>query len=270
MNALQAAVLGALQGATEFLPISSSGHLVLVPWLLGWTGNDLFFGISVHLGTFLAVLVYFRRDVTDMVAAWLGTLRDRQIPAGPGRLAWLVIVGSIPAAVAGVLLEDWFEAIFSTPMLVALLLLLTGAILTLSEVAARRLARSGGVRTVADALIIGLAQAIAIAPGISRSGATISAGLLRGVSRPESARFSFLLALPVIAGGGLIEVAKAVLAGDSGSLALGAIGGVVAAVVGYAAIGSLMRHLRQGSLMPFAYYCWSFGGLCVLISLIRG
>jgi len=270
MNAMQAAVLGALQGATEFLPISSSGHLVLVPWLLGWTGNDLFFGISVHLGTLLAVLVYFRRDLWDMVVAWFGTLRSRRIDDGPGRLAWLVILGSIPAAITGVMLEDWFEEMFSSPVLVAVLLLVTGVILTLAEVAGRRSSRGGGARTIADALVIGLAQAAAIAPGISRSGATISGGLLRGLSRPESARFSFLLATPVIAGGGLIEVAKVAMAGDDGSLALGAIGAGVAALVGYAAIGGLMRHLRQGSLMPFAYYCWAFGALCILVSLVRG
>ncbi len=270
MSAWQAMVLGALQGATEFLPVSSSAHLVLVPWLLGWHANDLFFGVAVHVGTLLAVLYYFRDDVLSMLSAWWGTIRRRRIDDGPGRLAWLVIVGTIPAGIAGVLLEDWFEAMFSTPRLVSILLLVTGLILTLAEALARRAARISEVHSVADALIIGLAQAVAIAPGISRSGATISAGLARGLPRPEAARFSFLLAIPVIAAGGLLEVAKVVLDGDSGSLALGAIGALVAAVVGYAAIGGLMRYLRRQSLMHFAYYCWAFGGLCLLLSLLRG
>lgn len=269
MNALQAVILGALQGATEFLPISSSGHLVLVPWLLGWNANDLFFGVAVHLGTLMAVLCYFREDLLSMLTAWWSTVRRRRLDDGPGRLAWLVIVGSIPAGIAGVLLEDWFEAMFSTPRLVSILLLFTGLMLTLAEALARRAARIDEVRSVADALIIGVAQAVAIAPGISRSGATISAGLARGLSRPQAARFSFLLATPVIAGVGLLEVAKLSMAGDSGSLALGGIGAVVAAVVGYLAIGGLMRLLRRQSLMPFAYYCWAFGGLCLLLSLVR-
>ncbi|NPV07857.1 MAG: undecaprenyl-diphosphate phosphatase [Anaerolineae bacterium] len=269
MTIWQAAVLGALQGATEFLPISSSGHLVLVPWLLGWEANSLFFGAAVHMGTLAAVLAYFRQDLWVMARAWVRTLRYRQVADPYGRLAWLVIAGTIPAALAGVLLEDWFEAMFSSPLLVSVLLLVTGGFLALAERLSRE-RKAAEQASLPDAVMVGLAQALAIAPGISRSGATIAAGLGRGINRAEAARFSFLLATPIIAGAGLLEVAQVTLAGDLPSLLLGLVGGLTAAATGFVAIGALIRYLRQRSLLAFACYCWAFGGLCLAIVLVRG
>lgn len=269
MTIWQAMVLGALQGATEFLPISSSGHLVLVPWLLNWEANNLFFGAAVHLGTLLAVLVYFREDVWAMVTAWLRSLRTRSLDDPFARLAWLVIAATIPGAVAGVLLEDWFEAMFGSPLLVAILLLVTGGFLALSERLSR--AQKGAEEaSLKDALVVGVAQALAIAPGISRSGATMAAGLGRGISRPQAARFSFLLATPIIAGAGLVEVLDVALAGDTAGLMLGLVGAVTAAVTGLVAIAGLINYLRRRSLMAFAYYCWAFGALCLIVFLVRG
>ncbi len=270
MSLLQAIVLGALQGATEFLPVSSSGHLVLVPWILGWPSGDIVFGAAVHLGTLLAVLVYFREDLWRMVAAWVDTLRRRRIADPYGRLAWLVVVGTVPAALAGYFLEGWFERMFSTPLLVAILLLGTGAILALSERRRPREPKGAHEGSWTDAVLVGLAQAAAIAPGISRSGSTMAAGMLRGIRREEAARFSFLLSLPIIAGAGLLEVVKALSKGQGAGLVLGAVGGVVAAITGFVAIRSLLRYLRTGSLQPFAYYCWAFGGLCLLLAVVRG
>lgn len=254
----RALVLGAVQGLTEFVPISSSAHLVLVPFVLGWPIPDVAFDVAVHLGTALAVLAYFRRDLVAMGAgagrtlAGRGDERDRAL----GRLALLLAVGSIPAALAGLLLQGFFEDLFDQPEVVAILLLGTAALLLLGEWAyqhrgaqeGRDLARIG----MADALLVGALQAMAIAPGISRSGATITGGLLRGISREAAARFSFLLGLPAIVGAGLLKVPD-LEGGTSVARAAAATG--VSAVLGFLAIAFLLRYLRTGTMRPFAVYC---------------
>lgn len=269
MSILQAFILGLVQGATEFLPISSSGHLVLVPWLLGWGDiNDLTFDTTVHLGTLVAVLIYFRSDVLAILQGVLKTLRQRNLNDVNGRLGWFILLGTVPAAVAGVLLEDFFEQLFGSPTIVSILLLVTGALLFFSERVAQRLREAESV-SWSDSLMIGVAQAAAIAPGISRSGATIAAGLALGLKREAAARFSFLLALPIIAGAGLLKLIEALQTGVlSGQGSILVIGFITAAVSGYACIHFLLAYLRQRSLYIFTAYCWIFGAFCLVISLL--
>lgn len=267
MSALQALLLGLLQGATEFIPISSSGHLVLVPWLLGWQEPGLAFDAVVHWGTLLAVVGYFWRDLALLAQAWLQGWRTRSWPDPQGRLAWLILLGTLPAVALGLLLEEWFEALFSAPTMVAGFLLVTGLLLVVSERLGRR-ERGEGELGWLDALLIGLGQAMAIAPGISRSGATMAAGLLRGLRREAAARFSFLLALPVILGAGVLQLAKLAASeqgrGEWPTLALGFI---TAAASGYLCIRFLLGYLRHHSLYPFALYCCVAGLVALALSL---
>jgi len=269
MTLIQALILGILQGATEFLPVSSSGHLVLVPWLLGWDASSLTFDTTVHLGTLLAVAVYFRQDIWRIIVGVLKTLRDRSLEDFYGRLGWLIVVGSIPAAVLGFLFEDFFEQLFGSPATVAILLLMTGLILFLSE---RMSNKTRELDSIAwkDGLLIGLAQAGAIAPGISRSGATIAAGLALGIKREAAARFSFLLALPIILGAGVFKLKDVVEVGvGSAELTTLGVGFVAAVVSGYACIHFLLSYVRQRSLYLFAFYCWAFGLFSLAMVLLR-
>ena len=282
MTIWQALVLGILQGATEFIPVSSSGHLTLVPWLLNWQFDPLLkgaFDVLTHWGTLVAVVAVFWRDLWALFLGGLRTLgglleggirgiASRAQQDSQGRLAWLIVIGSIPAAVLGLLLEDFFEMLFGTPPLVSLLLLVTAGLLALSEWRGKK-GREVEDLGVLDALLIGLGQALAIAPGISRSGATIASGLLRGIKREAAARFSFLLSTPVIVGAGVWQLKDLFEAG--GEVALGPMiaGFVASAVVGYACIRFLLGYLRRKGLYPFAIYCALAGTACLVISLVR-
>jgi undecaprenyl-diphosphatase len=269
LDLLKALLLGILQGATEFLPISSSGHLVLVPWWFGWDESPLIFDVVVHLGTLVAVLLYFWRDWLTLLRAGWTALNTRSTHEPDTRLLLLLVLGTVPAALAGVLLEDLFASAFSEPPLAAMFLLVTAALLVISE---RRYTASRTLDQLnaRDAVWIGLAQAFAIFPGISRSGSTIAAGVLRGFPRPEAARFSFLLATPIILGAGGKQ-AFDVLTGDVtvGQDLVGplVIGFFSAAVVGYGCIWFLMRLLQQRRLYGFAVYCAAFGTLSLLVAL---
>jgi len=261
--------MGLLQGVTEFLPVSSSGHLVLVPWLLGWPNPGLAFDAVLHLGTLLAVLAYLRAEIALIVAGWWRSLRRRRIALPEERLGWLVIVSVIPGGVLGFLAEDYFEALFGSPRSVALSLLVTGLLLVASERLGRRI-RFINQAGLQDAVWIGLAQAMTIAPGISRSGATIAAGLVRGLRRDDAARFSFLMAIPITAGAAGLQLARLLGAGIDASYGLSlAAGFAVAFLAGYAAIGFLLGHLRTHTLFPFAVYCWGFGLLALIVTYIR-
>lgn len=270
MSLLQAIVLGLVQGLSEFLPISSSAHLVLVPWLLRWPQAGLFFDTLVHWGTAAAVIVYFRAELWTLIRAWVDSLLRRRIVSPEARLAWLILAATVPAAISAFLLMDWLESLFSAPAAVAALLLVTGAALLLAD----RLGRGErGVEAtkLTDALVIGCAQAVAVAPGISRSGSTIAAGVLRGLSREAAARFSFLLSVPIILGAGLTQLYKAFRMGlDATSWGLAAVGLIVAALAGYLAIAFMLRHLQQRRLWPFAVYCWATGLLSLLVFALRG
>ena len=253
MDALQALILGAVQGLTEFVPISSSGHLVLVPEVLGWTRPGLAFDVLLHVASLIALVVYFRSDLIAIVG---GAVRNEP---GARRLGLLLIVGNVPAGIAGLLLADYFEGTFEDASAAALQLLLTAVILVAAELMlARHVRKQRRLRdiedlTVADSLAIGVAQAVAIFPGISRSGSTIAAGLGLRIERDAAARFAFLLAIPALAGAALVELP------DLGDVSLdtgAAIGGFVSSLVfSYAAIAGLIRYLRANTLYPFAAYC---------------
>jgi undecaprenyl-diphosphatase len=268
MTLLQAILLGILQGATEFIPVSSSGHLVLVPWLLGWPEPGLAFDVIVHWGTVLALLAVFWRDLYRLLLAGLKSLRTRSLADPQARIAWWIVVGTIPAVIIGYLFEDFFEALFSTPVAAAGFLLVTGLILTLSERVGTQNREADEMRWY-DALLVGLAQAAAIAPGISRSGATIAAGLLRGVERTAAARFSFLLSVPAILGAGVLSlldlVSEGILTSD---LFLLVSGFVAAAISGYLCIRFLLGYLRRGRLYVFAAYVWLFGAASLIVALV--
>ncbi|GAB4561554.1 MAG: undecaprenyl-diphosphatase UppP [Anaerolineae bacterium] len=268
MNLIQAFILGILQGATEFLPISSSAHLVLVPWLLRWEPPGLLFDTMVHWGTLVAVFIYFWRDIWHLIRAALQSLAARTLDVPDARIAWGIAIGTIPAAVIGYLLEDTFEALFLSPRAVGVFLLITAALLAASESAGRQ-ERPLGTLGLADGLLIGLAQAAAIAPGISRSGATIAAGLGRGLRRADAARFSFLLSLPAIFGAGLLQLTKTLGATSSPTtLTPVVIGFVSAAVTGYLCIRFLLRYLQRGRLYAFAAYCAVLGSAGIILSFV--
>lgn len=270
MNIVQALVLGIVQGATEFVPISSSGHLVLVPWLLDWPEPGLVFDTIVHWGTLVAVLAVFWRDLVALAQAWARSLVERSLDSTEAQLAWLIIVGTLPAALMGFLWEDFFESLFRSPGWVAALLLVTGVILALSERLGKR-QRSMGDLSWLDSVLIGLAQGLAIAPGISRSGATMAMGLLRGVKREAAARYSFLLATPIILGAGLLPLAELFRAEVVGAvLPPLIIGFLAAAISGYLCIRVLLAYLQRGRLYVFAIYCWLAGIMSLTLALMRG
>ncbi|HEX9674458.1 MAG TPA: undecaprenyl-diphosphate phosphatase, partial [Anaerolineales bacterium] len=259
MTLIQALILGFVQGLTEFIPVSSSAHLVLVPWLLGWTFEPqaaFAFDVLVQLGTLLAVIVVFWRDGVSLLSAAIGALRTRRW--AEGRLAWLLILATLPAAAAGILLEDLVEQAFASPAASAAFLLVTATLLGLSEVLRRRLGErvppgpEASTRDAleelkpADSLFIGLAQALALFPGISRSGSTIAAGLARGLTRPQAARFSFLMSVPIMLGAGLVAASDlASLPNAQELLPSLAAGFLSAALVGFLAIRWLLRFLAR-------------------------
>lgn len=270
---LKAAALGVVQGLTEFLPVSSTGHLILAEDVLNIDKDT--YGLSLdaalHMGTLLALLAFFGRAWVDLAAGGLRTLRDRSLADEQGRLAWLIVLGTIPAAVLGALFQDTIEDAFREPALVATMLLLFSGVFVAAEAYGRR-RRGIGELTWVDAAIVGAAQAVALVPGTSRSGATISAGLFRHVKREDAARFAFLLSAPIIAGAGASQMAKVV--GDFADGTLGwddfaffATGFVCAAVVGYLAIAFLLRFLATNSLLPFVAYRV---GLALVIFAVLG
>jgi undecaprenyl-diphosphatase len=274
VNLFQALLLGILQGATEFLPVSSSGHLVLVPWLLGWPASSLTFDAVVHWGTAVAVIAYFWRDWVALVGAAIKSA-TRQIdksanPTSEAGRVWLILLGTVPAALIGYLLEDFFEEMFARPIAAAGFLLVTAALLAASERLGRR-QRDLDTLNWLDTLLVGLAQALAIFPGISRSGSTIAAGLARGLRRESAARFSFLLATPIILGAGLFKVADLAQAGGLTAQApMLVVGFASAGVVGFGCIHFLLRYLQRRPLYPFAIYCAAGGIVCLLVAMTRG
>jgi undecaprenyl-diphosphatase len=250
---LSAAFWGLVQGLTEFLPVSSSGHLVLIPALLGLDEPDLATSAMLHLGTLVAVIWFYRADIKHVVA---DPLSDHS-----KRIWMLLLIGTIPAAIVGLTLDGPIEIIFSEPAYVAVALIVTGAFLALSLafIPGERSIEEG---TAADATVVGLAQALALIPGISRSGVTITAGLVQGFSRIEAARYAFLLGVPAIAGAGVLEGSDLIRSGGFEWSVL--VGMAVAAVTGYLAIGGLVRLLGRHGLAPFAVYCVGFGVIALI------
>lgn len=269
MSIIEAIILGIIQGATEFLPISSSGHLVLLPEILGIDSADLTMVGIVHLGTLVAVLIYFWKDILGIITAVIQSIKKRDLlMTTESRLGWLIAVGTIPVAIFGFLLEGFFKEVFNSPTLAAFFLLITAGLLVAGE------KMLSGDKSVAqmnwkDALIVGLFQTFALFPGISRSGSTIVGGLQRGLDRPTATRFSFLLSIPVITGAGLLSVLDIVMAPQSSEppvIYLAAF--ISAAIVGYVCIYFLLRWVRSHSLYIFAVYCALLGGGYLLYSYL--
>lgn len=284
---LEALILGLIQGLTEFLPISSSAHLILVPWLLGWNHaviESLPFDVALHLGTLAAVLAYFAEDWMRLLRAGFVSIVERKIAGDPERrLAWLLVGGSIPGAFVGALAESQVEEVFHAPhaplsnaavLAMALLIAWLGLFLFIAERIAKHVRAITDLNLI-DALLIGLAQAAAIFPGVSRSGATITAGLFLGLKRDDAARFSFLLGAPIIAGAGLkntYDVFQATLAGQiTGSdLGLYALGWLAATSSGFLTIRFLLRYLQRSSTDIFVYYRWALAVLLISVMWLRG
>lgn len=273
MSTLQALILGIVQGATEFLPVSSSGHLALIPWWIGWDiPEDLIFAVAAHLGTLTAVLIYFWRDWLAVLRGALHIATTRRVNTDESRLVGLLAVGTLPI-VLGAMLHGLLEDLFQAPAVVAVCLLGTALLLTVSErLSARQTANQTPIEgmTWLDALLIGMAQLLAILPGISRSGSTIAAGLARGISREDAARYSFLLGTPAILGAGLITAIQAA-GGYGGTVEWPTllVGFMSAAVVGFAAIALLLAFVRRHKLYGFAIYCAAFG-LVTLAAILLG
>ena len=242
---IEAIILGILQGLTEFLPVSSSAHLILAPWFFKWQGivDTLSFDVALHFGTLLALLFYFRKD-------WIEIIRG--IPQKDGMI-WKLLVGTIPAGIVGVLFHDWI-AQNRSPFVIAFTLCFVSVLMFMSEKNYKEDQRTGleGIN-FKNSIFIGIAQAFALIPGVSRSGITIVAGLTKGLKRAEAARFSFLLGTPAVAGASLLE-AKNLVSADSIELDIFVTGIVIAAATGYFAIKYLILYLQKFSLRPFAYY----------------
>jgi undecaprenyl-diphosphatase len=268
----QAIVIGIVQGLTEFLPISSSGHLIVVPYLMGWDDpfiNSLAFSVILHLGTLIALLASFWRDWVRLVPAGLAAIRDRSFRGDPDRrLAWLIAITMPPAVLVGILLNDLIETTFRQPGLVAAMLVVGAAIMWLADRLGRKVLPMERL-SFAGAFGVGCAQALALVPGISRSGVSISAGLAFGLTREAAARFSFLMATPVIAGAGAWETRK-LLAGEAGVTVEWAvlIAGFLASVVaGLVAIELLLRYLRTHPLTIFIAYRLVMAAVVIVVFL---
>jgi undecaprenyl-diphosphatase len=275
MTTLEAIVLGIIQGLTEFLPVSSSGHLVLFQQLFGLKEAELFFDVCVHLGTLLAVIVVFHREIQNIIAAlWrLISLAGQkqtilqQVESDPDlKMAMLIVIGSIPTAVLGLMFHGIADQLFSSSFFTGLMLMVTGSLLWLTRRAKpddRGTDIEGFSRT--KALIIGMVQGLAIIPGISRSGSTISIGLLLGIDRETAARYSFLLSIPAIVGAGALSI-KDGLSQTDPAIWLSLLGAAAAALVGYGALKVLLSVVKKGHLYVFAPYCWLAGILAIVFS----
>jgi undecaprenyl-diphosphatase len=260
-SVIQAIVLGIVQGLTEFAPISSSGHLILVPWLFDWsilTDESLnkTFDVALHMGTFVGAVAYFWRDIARYFAAWIRSIRRRSITSVDERLAWFLVIGTIPGALVGAFFEDVIEQKLGEPWLIAVMLAVFGVVLYVVDRLARATREARDLR-LGDAVLIGLAQAAALQPGISRSGATITAARALGLTRETAARFSFLLSIPIIGGAGAysgvkhLTGAERIPPGFTGPFVWGT---VASAVSGFLVIWGLLSYLRRRDFAPFVLY----------------
>ena len=285
MLILQSIVLGIIQGLAEFIPISSSAHLVIVPWLFGWNNpalTSLTFDVALHLGTLVAVIVFFAADWGRLISAWFKSIVQFKIGDDQNRrMAWFILLACIPGGISGVLLESKINETFhSNPIPKGSMIFMAAAIaalallLWLADKFARHQKNFGQIKA-RDALYVGLAQAFAVIPGVSRSGATITAGLALGLERETAARFSFLLSAPIIAGAGLkslYELLKQIKTGAVAGteLAIFPIGFIVAAVTGFLCIKYLLVYLKKHSTTVFVWYRFALAALVLIVALARG
>ena len=271
MELVRAFVLGVVQGLTEFIPVSSSGHLILIPALFDWPDQGLAFDAGLHGGTLLALLVYFQGDWRRLLAgAWRsarghGLAFNRYDP--DGRLLALIVLGTVPVGVVGLVFNDWVEENLRKVWIVTVSLAVVSLVMLAADRFGRRTRAVGDV-SARDAIFVGLAQTVALVPGVSRSGATICAGMALGLDRHEAARFAFLLGTPAFAGAALLAVVDLVQGNDF-EFAEMALGFVTSAVVGLLAIGFLMRFLRTRTLIPFVAYRLAVVGAVAVIAAAR-
>lgn len=270
MSLIEAAILGIVQGLTEFLPISSSGHLVLGESLLKVKFDDMSFEVFVHLGTFLSVVIVFRCTIWSMLKALWRRLKsvfravDVSSDSEDWRLFWLIMAGSIPAGIAGLVFKDYVERCFSSVLLVSVMLLVSGTVLVMTRFFKAPRERM----SLGDALTVGVAQAAAVIPGLSRSGLTISAGIFRGMKRSKAAEFSFLLSLPAIFGASFVELNEVLSRSGVGQqLATHLVGTLTSFAVGYLAIKFLLNVIRKGKFQYFGYYCFGLGILFLILTI---
>lgn len=273
MPIYQAIILALVQAITEFLPISSTAHLFLIPWLFGWGDPGLTFTMAVHAGTLVGVILYFLRTWLELGCAALGLPFPRGAPpeqvARSRRMFWYIVLGTIPAALAGAFLQPYVETTFRSPVLMGTMLIGVAGLMWVAEERAR-LSRGMESLSLGDALSIGTAQAIALVPGVSRSGITIVAGLFRGMTREAAARFTFLLSTPIIAGASarkLLQLPHTGLPEDAQAAFL--VGGVVSAVAGYLVIAFFLRYLQTRTLKVFIYYRIVLGVLVLALALLQ-
>jgi undecaprenyl-diphosphatase len=269
VNIIQAIILGIVQGVTEYIPVSSSAHLVLVPWLLQWPDPPFTFDVLVQWGTLVGVLVYFWRDLWGIVRGVIvGLVHRKPLETFEARLGWYIVLATIPAVIFGLLFKDMFEAAFSDPKAVAIFLVATAAMLAAAEYFGKRARELTGIGWL-DALIIGLWQVVSLLPGISRSGATITGGVLRGLDRRSAARFSFLMSVPALLGAGVIAIKDLLSANElAAQLPVLLVGSAMAAITGYLCIRWLLGYLQRGKLYVFAVYCAAAGIACFLIAVL--
>ena len=257
LTLLQAVILGLVQGLGEFLPISSSAHLILVPWLFGWTDPGLTFDVALHMGTLVAVVLYFWKDWWRLIIKGLTQVRSVE-----GRLFWCLASASVPGAIGGYLLQKKAETVFRSPILIAIMLIVMGVALYLAD---RRSAKDVEMKNISfgTCMLIGIFQTLAIIPGVSRSGITMTAGLVRGMNREGAARFSFLLSTPMIMGAAMVKLPH-VLSNSSMISVNFAIGILVSCVTGIAGIGFLLRYVQTRDFLPFAWYRFIIGALVIV------
>ncbi len=258
MTTLQAVILGLAQGLGEFLPISSSAHLVLIPWLFGWTDPGLTFDVALHLGTLVAVVIYFWKDWWQLIIKGFSDVRSVE-----GRLFWYLVVASIPGAIGGYLLEKKAESVFRSPALIAIMLILMGILLYWADRKSTKKIEMSHI-SFGTSLSIGISQVLAIIPGVSRSGITMTTGLFMGVTRAGAARFSFLLSTPIIFGAAMVKL-PGVISNSSVITTNFMIGTVVSCIAGVVSIGFLLRYVQNKNFLPFAWYRFVLGALIIVV-----
>jgi undecaprenyl-diphosphatase len=272
MPLLHAIILGIVQGLTEFLPVSSSAHLIIVPWILGWDDGGLTFDVALHVGTLAAVILFFFRDWVQIIAQGFGLSagNDQALSKNRG-LLWLLVAGTIPGAIAGALFEKQAENALRSPYIIATAAIVVGLIMWLADSAGRKQNDISCISLI-DSLTVGIAQAFAIIPGVSRSGSTIAAGLFRGLDRPTAARFSFLLSTPIIAGAAAKRAWELMRHGGGlpHDMQIAFIAGIlVSAITGCLAIAFFLTFLRRRSLALFVWYRVVFGIIVIALAFIR-
>jgi undecaprenyl-diphosphatase len=274
MSIFQALILGIIQGLTEYVPVSSTANLILIPWLLGWEFDPAtkeVFVILVQWGTLVGVVIYFWRDILQIVRAVFNGLAHRKpFETFEARLGWLVVAATVPAVIAGVFIKSYLEQLYQMYILISIILMLGGVLMLIAERFGKR-ARDLKQMTWLDAIIVGVWQIFAMIPGFSRSSVTISGGMLRHFKREDAARFSFLMSIPALLGAGMVALkdlfdTPGLLATLAGPLVVGFL---AAAITGYFSIRWLLGYLKTRSLNIFVVYRFVFGGFCLIVGLIR-